>query len=100
MLFYRHILRNKRTEKRINKSIVEELSVKCRLLKEKVKKTFRYVGYANRSKHEHLMSTTLQGKVEGKRWKGIPPISFIVNLKDESGVPQSPIDHYRQQRHM
>ena len=44
----------------------------------------RYVGHVYRSKHADLMTTALQGKVEGKRRKGRPPISYIDNLKDAS----------------
>ena len=46
----------------------------------------RYVGHPNRSKHTYLMTTALQGKVEGKMRKGIPSFSYIDNLKDESGI--------------
>jgi len=84
MWFYRRILRIKWTEKRTNKSLLEQLSVKWQLLKEINKRRLRYVGYANRSKHTNLMTTALQGKVEGKRRKGRPPISYIDNLKDAS----------------
>ena len=45
-----------------------------------------YVGHANKSKHKDLTTTTLQGKVEGKWRKGRPPISYIDNLKDASGL--------------
>ena len=70
---------------RTNKNILEELSVQRQLLKEINKRRLRYVGHANRSKHADLMTTALQGKVEGKRRKGRPPISYIDNLKDASG---------------
>ena len=46
----------------------------------------RYVGHPNRSKHTYLMTTALQGKVEGKRRKGRPPISYIGNLIEASGL--------------
>ena len=86
MWFYRRILRVKWTEKRTNRSILEELSVQRQLLKEIDKRRLRYVGHANRSKHTHLMTTALQGKVEGKRRKGRPPISYIGNLIEASGL--------------
>ena len=86
MGLYRHTLRIKWTEKRTNKSILEELSVQRQLLKEIKKRRLRYVGHANRSKHTDLITTAHQGKVEGKRRKGRPPISYIDNLKDASGL--------------
>ena len=59
-------------EARTNISILEEL---FDLYKEIYKRRLRYVGDANRNKHTCLMSTALQGKVEGKRRKSRPSIS-------------------------
>ena len=86
MWFYRRLLRVKWTDKRTNNSILEELSVKRQLSNEIDKRRLRYVGHVNRCKDTHLMTTALQGKVEGKRKRGRPPITYIGNLKEACGM--------------
>ena len=94
MWFYKRILRIKWTQKRTNKSILEELSVRRQLFEDINKRRPRYVGHAhNISKHADLMTTALHGKVEGKERKGRPPISYIDNLKDASGLAVSNNSH-------
>ena len=86
MWFYRRLLRIKWTGKRTNESILKELSVQRQLLVEIDKRRLRYVGHANRSQHTSLMSTAFQGKVDGKRRRGRPPISYGGNLKEACGL--------------
>ena len=70
----------------INESILKELSVQRQLLIEIDKRRLRYVGHANRSQHTPLMTTVFQGKIDGKRRRGRPPVSYSGNLKEACGL--------------
>ena len=86
MWFYRRLLRIKWTDKRTNESILKELSVQRQLLIEIDKRRLRYVGHANRSQHTPLMTTVFQGKIDGERRRGRPPVSYSGNLKEACGL--------------
>ena len=86
MWFYRRLLRIKWTDKRTNESILKELSVQRQLLIEIDKRRLRYVGHANRSQYTPLMTTVFQGKMDGKRRRGRPPVSYTGNLKEACGL--------------
>ena len=51
----------------------------------------RYVGHAVRNHCTDLMSSVLQGKVEGKRGRGRPAMTYIDNIKKDSGLSLSQI---------
>ena len=84
MWFYRRILRIKWTDKRTNDSVLQELGVEMELVSE-INKRKRYVGHAARHSKTNLMTTVLQGKMEGKRKRGRPSVSYLTNLKDITG---------------
>ena len=86
MWFYRRLLRVKWTDKRTNKSILEELGVSKQLLREINKRKLKYLGHATRNKQATLMTTVLQGKMEAKRNPGRPPTSYMRNITNVSGM--------------
>ena len=86
MWFYRRMLRISWKEKRTNESILKEIGSKARLLLEVNQRRLRYIGHATRHSKTSLMATTLQGKIEGKRKRGRPSVSYISNLKDMTGL--------------
>ena len=88
MWLYRRMLRISWTEKRTNDSVLAEVGNTTQLLKEINKRKLKYVGHITRHKRTDLMSTILQGKIEGKRKRGRPSVSYLSNLADitEMGI--------------
>lgn len=86
MWFYRRMLRIKWTEKRTNESVIKELGIQMDLVKEINRRKLKYVGHVTRHSKTNLMSAVLQGKMEGKRKRGRPSISYLSNLKDITGM--------------
>ena len=80
MWFYRRLLTVKWTEKRTNTSILEELSAKREILDTIHKRRLKYIGHAIRNKNTNLMATVLQGKVDAKRKKGRPSVTYMENI--------------------
>lgn len=98
MWFYRRLLRVQWTEKRTNESVLQELSVQKEVLKIINKRKLKYVGHANRNSKTDLMTTVLQGKVESKRNRGRPPISYMNNISASSGLRLEEIIHRSRDR--
>ena len=96
--FYRRLLRIQWTEKRTNESVFEELSVKPELLSTINRRKLRYLGHANRNSKTNLMTTVLQGKIEAKRNRGRPPISYMTNITEISGLSLSEVVHMSRNR--
>ena len=46
----------------------------------------KYIGHATRNTKTNLMAVAYQGKVEGRRKKGCPPITLLDNIKTASGL--------------
>ena len=67
--FYRRLLRAKWTDRRTNESILNELGTTCKLLMHMQGRKLKYVGHALRNERTDLLTTVLQGKVNGKRNK-------------------------------
>ena len=86
MWFYRRLLRVSWTEKRTNESILVELGTTRQLLSYMNKRKLKYVGHANRNQRTSLMATVFQGKIDARRKKGRPQISYIDNIKEISGL--------------
>ena len=83
--FYRRLLRVKWTDRRSNESILNELGTIRKLLVLIQRRKLKYAGHAIRNVRTDLMSTVLQGKVEGKRNRGRPPASLASNITKTSG---------------
>ena len=47
---------------------------------------------------QYLMRTVLQGKVEAKRSRGRPPISYMTNITESSGLSLSEVVHMSRDR--
>ena len=61
------------------------MGVKRKLLMLTKERKLKYVGHALRNKRTGLMTTALQGKVEGERNRGRPPALLARNITEISG---------------
>ena len=87
------MLRIQWTEKRTNNSVLEELAVKPELLSKINRRKLNYLGHANRNTRKNLITTELQGKVEAKRNRGRPPISYMASITANSDLSLSDLVH-------
>jgi len=74
------------------------LSVKPELLSTINRRKLRYLGHINRNTKTNLMTTVLQGKIEAKRNRGRPPISYMTNITETSGLSLSEVVHMSRNR--
>ena len=81
-----------------NKSILEELSTKRVLLQEINKRKLKYVGHAVRNPKTDVMASILQGRVEGARNRGRPPMSYMDNITAISGLTLGQVIHRSRDR--
>ncbi|GFS06155.1 endonuclease-reverse transcriptase [Elysia marginata] len=86
MWFYRRILRVKWTDKRTNESVLKELKTERTLLNLINARKLKYVGHALRNHRTSLMKTVCEGRLDGRRRKGRPPISLVTNLTTACGL--------------
>ena len=86
MWLYRRLLRVSWKAKRTNASILEELNASKQLSTYVSKRKLKYVGHVVRNTRTTLMASVLQGKIEGPRKKGRPPISYAENILRVSGL--------------
>ena len=77
---------------------MQEFSVEREVLNIIIKRRLKYVGHANRNSKTDLMTAMLQGKVESKRNRGRPPISYMNNITASSGLRLSEIIHRSRDR--
>ena len=96
--FYRRLLRIQWTEKRTNNSVLEELAVKPELLSKINRRRLNYLGHTIRNTRTNLMATVLQGKVEARRNRGRPPISYMTSITASSGLSLSDVVHKSRDR--
>ncbi|GFR83006.1 endonuclease-reverse transcriptase [Elysia marginata] len=86
MWFYRRILRVKWTDKITNESVLKELKTERTLLNLINARKLKYVGHALRNHRTLLMKTVSEGRLDGRRRKGRPPISLVTNLTTVCGL--------------
>ena len=98
MWFYRRLISVQWQDKRTNESVLEELSTSRGLLLEINKRKMKYIGHANRNPRTNLMTTMLQGRVEGRRNRGRPPTSLMTNITANSGLTLSQVVHRSRDR--
>ena len=91
MWFFRRLSNISWEDRRTNQSVLEELGLKRSFLNEIKKRRLKYVGHAVRNPRTDLMTTVLQGKVEGKRNRGRPSMIYIDNIMKDSGLSLSQI---------
>ena len=48
----------------------------------------RYFGHEMRHANCHIMKTVAQGKIDGKRRKGRPPIPYMDNITEWTKIPR------------
>ena len=72
-------------DRRTNESILNELGTTRKLLIVIQRRKLKYVGHALRNERTDLMTTFLQGKVNGKRNRGQPPAALVKSITFISG---------------
>ena len=98
MWFYRRLLRVSWTERKTNESVLAEMNTKRTMLSVIKKRKLKYIGHASRNKHADLMKTVFQGKMESKREKGRPSISYIDTVSRSLGLKLQSISQDSQDR--
>ena len=83
-----------------NASVLKEIGTELSLLKMINNRKLKYVGHALRNPRTSLMKTVYEGKLEGKRNRGRPPMSIITNLTQTSGMSLHGITTCCQDREM
>ena len=81
MWFYQRLLNITWKNKRTHESILKELKIKRELFGNIVKRKLTFFGHTIRNNKCRLVSDIIQGKIEGKRGRGRPRISFNDNIK-------------------
>ena len=81
MWCYRRMLRISWTEKRTNKSILNELQTRRELLAQIIKRKMAFFGHACRNNKCNLVKTCILGMMSGKRRRGRPRMQYIDNIK-------------------
>ncbi|XP_072046467.1 uncharacterized protein [Amphiura filiformis] len=88
MWFWRRMLNISWKEKRTNRSILEELGMKRQLLGELVTVTRKltYLGDILRGSGSALTLQIIEGKVEGRSWRGRQKKQWFDNIKEWTGM--------------
>ena len=81
MWCYRRLLRITWTEKRTNKSILDELQTRRELLAQIIKRKMSFFGHACRNNKCNLVKICILGMMPGKRRKGRARMQYIDNIK-------------------
>ena len=69
------------TEKRTNKTKLDELQTRRELLAQIIKRKLAFFGHARRNNMCYLVKTCILGMMPGKRRRGHPRIQYIGNIK-------------------
>ena len=81
MWCYQRLLRISWTEKRTNKSILDELQTRRELLAQIIKRKMASFGHSCRNNKCNLVKTCILGMMPGKRKRGRNRMQFIDNIK-------------------
>ena len=81
MWCYQRMLRISWTEKRTNKSILNELQTRRELLAQIIKRKMAFFRHACRNNKCNLVKTCILGMMSGKRRRGRPRMQYIDNIK-------------------
>lgn len=71
---------------KLNESVQNELGTSRQILNIVMEKKLKYIRHATRNTKTNLMAVAYQGKVEGRRKKGRPPITLLDNIKTSTGL--------------
>ena len=78
MWFIRRLLGISWKEKKTNETVMREANIERSLIKSIRKRQMQFIGHLNR--HKGLEHLTLTGKLEGKRGRGRPRITYLESL--------------------
>ena len=81
MWCYRRMLRISWTEKRTNKSILDELQTRREFLAQIIKRKVAFFGHACRNNKCNLEQTCILGMMPGKSRRGLARMQYIDNIK-------------------
>ena len=81
MWCYRRLLRISCTEKRTNKSILDELQTRRQLLAQIIKREMAIFGHACINNKCNLVTTCILGMMPVERRRGHPRMQYIDNIK-------------------
>ena len=98
MWLYRRLLRISWQDRRTNESVLEELLTSQTLLKDINRRKLKYLGHAIRNPRTDLMASIFQGRVEGKRNRGRPSMSYMDNIKSMTGLTLGEVVHRSRDR--
>ena len=77
---------------------MEELLTSQTLLKDINRRKLKYLGHAIRNPKTNLMASIFQGRVEGKRNRGRPSMSYMDNIKAITGLTLGEVVHRSRDR--
>ena len=81
------MLRISWTEKRTNKSILDELQTRCEILAQNIKRKIAFFGHACRNNKCKLVKTCVLGMMPGKRRRGASGCNTSITSKSGQGHP-------------
>ena len=81
MWLYQRMLNLTWRDKRTHVSILNQLNVKRELFGNIVKRKLTFFGHTIRNKNTRLIPDIIEGKIEGRRGRGRPKISYMDNIK-------------------
>ena len=81
LFYFIYLPRVSWTEKRTNKSILNELQTRRELLAQIIKRKMAFFGHACRNNKCNLVKTCILGMMSGKRRRGRPRMQYIDNIK-------------------
>ena len=83
MWSYRRVLRVSWKEKKTNVWVLEKVGSCLTLRRDISNRKMRFFGHVMH--HDCLEKLLIQGKVEGKRWRGRPPKGRMDDIKERTG---------------
>ena len=98
MFCQRRLLNVSWKDKRRNVDILNELQTERELFGAVVKRKVTYFGHMARNKNCSLTKEIIQGKIEAKRKKGRPRMSYMDNLRSWTGMTTNAAFHAAQNR--
>ena len=81
MWLYQRMLNLTWKDRRTHVSILNQLNVKRELFGNIVKRKLTFFGHAIRNNNTRLIPDIIEGKIEGRRGRGRPKISYMDNIK-------------------
>ena len=86
MFCYRRLLHISWKDRIKNSDILNRLNTKRELFGNVVKRKMTFFGHMSRNKKCSITKDIIQGKIDGKRKKGRPRLSYMENIKYWTGL--------------